>query len=223
VDGDYPVGSQLPTEEAIRHRFGVSRYTIREALQRLRRDNLVTSKPRVGTIVVYRPSTNSYVQDVMSIDNLLSWSADRYFAIDTIELEEIDAALAWTGLTLGESWLVARGFGYKSDTQIPHCKSEYFIHRDFAAVGRLLSNHRGPIFPLIEDMFGQTVVEVHQEMTATLIPPDLAKPLQVKPWSAGMNVQRSFIISDGRIAQKTFTTHNAADHNYSITLRRVSS
>src|SRR6201985_3229058 len=41
VSGVYPVGSQLPTEEELCERFSVSRYTVREALRRLREDNLV--------------------------------------------------------------------------------------------------------------------------------------------------------------------------------------
>ena len=65
VDGVYPVGSQLPTEHQLCERFSVSRYTVREALRRLRDDNLVASRPRAGTLVVPRPSSDSYVQDVV--------------------------------------------------------------------------------------------------------------------------------------------------------------
>ena len=54
VDGVYPVGSQLPTEHELCERFAVSRYTVREALRRLRDDNLVSSRPRAGTMVVPR-------------------------------------------------------------------------------------------------------------------------------------------------------------------------
>ena len=58
VDGVYPVGSQLPTEHELCERFAVSRYTVREALRRLREDNLVTSRPRAGTLVVPRPEAS---------------------------------------------------------------------------------------------------------------------------------------------------------------------
>ncbi len=48
VSGVYPVGSQLPTEEELCDRFSVSRYTVREALRRLREDNLVVFAARSG-------------------------------------------------------------------------------------------------------------------------------------------------------------------------------
>jgi GntR family transcriptional regulator len=57
VSGVHPVGSQLPTEEELCARFSVSRYTVREALRRLREDNLVSSRQGAGTVVVPpRPS-----------------------------------------------------------------------------------------------------------------------------------------------------------------------
>jgi DNA-binding transcriptional MocR family regulator len=51
VEGVYPVGSQLPTEDELCKRFSCSRYTVREALRRLREDGLVSSRPRAGTLV----------------------------------------------------------------------------------------------------------------------------------------------------------------------------
>ena len=65
VDGVYPVGSQLPTEHQLCERFSVSRYTIREALRRLRDDNLVASRPRAGTLTLF-PS--HYFHDVVPTD-----------------------------------------------------------------------------------------------------------------------------------------------------------
>src|SRR5260221_2657176 len=52
VSGVYPVGSQLPTEEELCARFSVSRYTVREALRRLRDERLVASRRGAGTTVV---------------------------------------------------------------------------------------------------------------------------------------------------------------------------
>lgn len=51
LDGEYPVGSQLPGERELSARLGVTRPTLREALQRLARDGWVTIRHGKPTIV----------------------------------------------------------------------------------------------------------------------------------------------------------------------------
>ncbi len=186
VDGVYPVGSQLPTEHQLCERFSVSRYTVREALRRLRDDNLVASRPRAGTLVVPRPSSDSYVQDVVSINDLLAFATGAQFAIESTGMSVIDDELAArTGLGSGEEWLAVKGFRRIDGAEYPVCRTEYYINRAFAGVGRLLPRHTGPIFPLIEDIFGLSIVEVRQEIAAVLISPTLAEQLSVDVGSPG--------------------------------------
>jgi GntR family transcriptional regulator len=223
VDGVYPVGSQLPTEHELCERFAVSRYTIREALRRLREDNLVSSRPRTGTMVVPRPSSESYVQHVMSINDLVAFAAGARFAIESITMVTIDDELAdRTGLKSGEQWLTVQG--YRAESSGPAlCRTEYYINRAFAAVGRLLQRHEGAVFPLIEDLFGLSIVEVHQEIAAVLIPPALAGGLAVESGAAALQVRRTYTTSDGQIAQVTINTHPASRFRHSMTMRRIKS
>src|SRR5579864_3078049 len=72
VSGIYPIGSQLPTEEELCGRFSVSRYTVREALRRLREDSLVSSRQGAGTTVVPPRPSDSFVHEVMSINDLVA-------------------------------------------------------------------------------------------------------------------------------------------------------
>ena len=222
VDGVYPVGSQLPTEHELCERFSVSRYTVREALRRLREDNLVSSRPRAGTLVVPRSSSSSYAQDVMSIDDLMAFATGARFVIDSNHMSTLDTeTAARAGLPAGEQWLVVRGFRRVDGTALPVCFTEYYINRAFAAVGRLLQRHNGPIFPLIEDMFGRSIVEVHQEISAVLVPAELAPGLQVEPGSAALELRRTYTTSDDETAQVTVNTHPASRYRHSMTMRRV--
>ena len=222
VDGVYPVGSQLPTEHELCERFAVSRYTIREALRRLREDNLISSRPRTGTLVVPRPTANSYTQDVMSINDLLAFATGAPFTIESNAMVTIDDDLAArTGLDVGSQWLAVRGYRQVDDNQAPVCKAEYYINRAFAAVGRLLQRHSGPIFPLIEDLFGVSVVEVHQEFSAVVVTPELAALLRIETGSAALEMQRTYTTSDGEVAQVTINTHPSARYRHSMTMRRV--
>lgn len=222
VDGVYPVGSQLPTEHELCERFEVSRYTIREALRRLRDDNLVASRPRAGTMVVPRPTTNSYVQDVMSINDLLAFATGAQFTIESNAMVTIDDDVAArTGLAVGEQWLAVRGHRQGEGDVSPVCRTEYYINRSFAAVGRLLQRHTGPIFPLIEDLFGVSIVEVRQEITAVVVDAGLADLLKVVPGAAALRMQRTYTTSDGEIAQVTVNTHPSDRYRHSMTMRRV--
>ena len=225
VEGVYPVGSQLPTEHELCERFAVSRYTVREALRRLREDNLVSSRPRTGTLVVPRPSSDSYVQHVMSINDLLAFATGTRFAIESVAMVTVDGELASrTGLRLGEQWLTVLGFRRQQGADPAEsalCRTEYYINRAFARVGRLLQRHEGPIFPLIEDLFGLSIVEVHQEIAAVLIDPDQAGGLDVEPGSPALRVQRTYTTSDGQVAQITINTHPASRFRHSMTMRRV--
>ncbi|MDT5015689.1 MAG: GntR family transcriptional regulator [Mycobacterium sp.] len=222
VDGVFPVGSQLPTEHELCERFEVSRYTVREALRRLRDDNLVASRPRAGTLVVPRPATNSYAQEVMSINDLLAFATGAQFAIDSNAMVTIDDVLAArTGLQAGSEWLAVRGYRRADGAAAPVCKTEYYINRAFAAVGRLLQRHSGPIFPLIEDLFGVSIVEVHQEISAVPVTPELADALNVEMGTAALEMQRTYKTSDGEVAQVTINTHPSSRYRHSMTMRRI--
>jgi GntR family transcriptional regulator len=225
VDGVYPVGSQLPTEHELCERFSVSRYTIREALRRLREDNLVSSRPRTGTLVVPRPSSDSYVQHVMSINDLLAFATGTHFAIESVAMVTLDDELAAaTGLAAGEQWLTVRGFRRTEGagpSEPALCRTEYYINRAFAAVGRLLQRHEGPIFPLIEDLFGLSIVEVHQEIAAVLIESGLAAGLDVEAGTPALQVRRTYATSDHQVAQVTINTHPASRFRHSMTMRRM--
>ncbi|MCV7378639.1 GntR family transcriptional regulator [Mycobacterium alsense] len=222
VDGVYPVGSQLPTEHQLCERFAVSRYTIREALRRLREDNLVASRPRAGTRVVPRPASSSYAQDAMSIDDLLAFASGAQLTIESNEMVTVDDDLAArSGLEAGSQWLSVRGYRQADGAPLPLCRAEYYINRTFAAVGRLLQRHTGPIFPLIEDLFGVSVAELRQEIAAVLLSPELAAGLGAEAGTAALQMRRTYRTSDGEIAQVTINTHLSSSFRYAMTMRRV--
>lgn len=222
VNGSFPVGSLLPTEEELCKRFAVSRYTVREALRLLRDDGLVSSRQGAGTLVIPPRTSDSDIHQVMSINDLLAFASDARFEISSITMIELDEKLAQrTGLKKGEEWLQVCGLRQSSNRDAPVCWTEYYINRSFAAVGRLLQRHTGPIFPLIEDLFGLSVTEVHQQISATLISSVLADTLQEDEGVAALEVRRTYVTSDDKIAQVTINTHPASRFKHSMTMRRI--
>ncbi|WP_208022206.1 GntR family transcriptional regulator [Pseudomaricurvus hydrocarbonicus] len=222
VNGVHPVGSTLPTEDALCERFSVSRYTVREALRLLRDGGLVASRQGAGTVVIPPSSSSSDIHQVMSINDLVDFATGTRFVIESTKMISIDARLASrTNLPVDSHWLEVRGYRQSEAMDTPVCWTEYYINRAYAAVGRLLQRHTGPIFPLIEDLFGVNVAEVHQQISATLLEPELARALDVEANSAALEVRRIYKAAGAEIAQVTINTHPASRFQHSMTMRRV--
>ena len=152
VDGVYPVGSQLPTEHQLCERFAVSRYTVREALRRLREDNLVSSRPRTGTLVV-PPAVVGFLCPARHVDQRSAGIRDRHPVRDRFHRHGHDRRGAGRSDRADPRRAVADRLRCapgrrREDSGVALCRTEYYINRAFAAVGRLLQRHQGPIFPV---------------------------------------------------------------------------
>ena len=223
LNGAYPVGAQIPTEDVLRERFAVSRFTVREAIRRLREEGLVSSRQGAGTIVAPPPMTDATVLNTVSIGDIVTFGNDTRLVIDAVRLLRVDAKLASRlGVERSEEWLFARGTRRgRGDT--PICAVEYYIHRDFAGIGRQVPRARGPIFQLIEDVFAVTIAEVRQEIVAVVLSPTAAAELQADPGAAALEIRRIYRLDDDRVAQITFNLHPASTYRHSMTMRRVRS
>jgi DNA-binding GntR family transcriptional regulator len=70
TQGDYGIGSLLPTESELCEKFGVSRHTVREALRKLRDLGLVTRHQGVGTRVENAEISGRYVASLNTIQDM---------------------------------------------------------------------------------------------------------------------------------------------------------
>lgn len=222
VSGVHPVGSLLPTEIELSERFSVSRHTVRAALRILRDERLVTSRQGAGTLVAPPANSESFLLEAHSINDLVAYAADMYTEIRSTQTEVIDGkAAARIGAARGQEWLVVRGLVRFKKRQTPICWSEYYIHRDFASVGRILPRHSGPIFLLIEDLFGLAITELDQNISTSTLSRNMAAELKAKAGDTSIEVRRTFRAADGTVAQISIHTHPAARFQQSIKMRRL--
>jgi len=66
VGGEFPPEATLPIDAALQERFGVSRTVLREALKALAAKNLITSRARIGTVVLPRREWSLFDPDVLA-------------------------------------------------------------------------------------------------------------------------------------------------------------
>ena len=221
VGGDYAVGSKIPTEEELAEHFTVCRHTVRAALRVLRDDGLIESRRKSGTIVVPSRASGVHLIHATSINDLAHYAAGAHFELEAMTMDPMLAEhAALIGLAVDEPWLTITGFAREQVGAVPFCFTRYYIHKDFAAIGRLVPRHSGALFPLIEDMFGQSIAEVHQNITGGVIAPAMSGTFEVEPQSASIVVSRVYHTRSRKIAQVTIDTHPASRFRHSLTMRR---
>lgn len=87
VAGEWPEGSTLPNEIDLTEKFGVSRTSLREAMQYLAAIGMVRSRTRAGTIVLPRENWN-YL-DPLVLNIMLSIGGDEAFYTSLIDARQV--------------------------------------------------------------------------------------------------------------------------------------
>ena len=222
--GLYPVGSYLPTEDRLAKDHSVSRNTIREALRKLREEKLVLSRRGSGTRVLPPQSADSNFLHAISINDFQSYSESWDFRMQLIELQKIGKGLAsWIGVSPEEEWLAVQGVSRTRGAKFPECWVEIYVHKDFAGISRLVATHPGPVFKLIEDMYGHKIAELTLEISADLVTSRLAKILEVDAGTAAIVVRRAFKTADGKVAEVALEIYPASRFRYQVNLHRADS
>ena len=222
LGGVFPVGTQLPTEEELTARFAVSRHTVRQALRQLRDDGLVASRQGAGTTVLPLGAGNSYVHEVASINDIIAFATEIRYQVDATDMIETDAVLAQRiGCPVGHRWLRIQGYRYSGEQRLPVCWTEAYIDADYAGVSRLIKRHPGPIFELIEDLYGERIAEVEQNIMGCTVPTAVAGKFEIEANATVFEVQRIYRLASGKIVEAAFSLYPVARFKSSLTLRRV--
>ena len=70
-------------------------------------------------------------------------------------------------------------------------------------------------------MFGLTVQEVEQQISATLVTKEIAEGLGVDAGEPALEVRRCYRTADAGVVQVTLNTHPASRFQHRMTIRRV--
>lgn len=221
--GTYPLGRQLPTEFELCEQFGVSRFTVREAIKQLVRMGLLSRQPRLGTRIVATTPVGGYRQ-VMGgggVTDLRQYTAETELDIDTTELVEPDSKIAkLVGARPGELWLHATGVRRTSEQPGPICFTEVFFHPAFRSISGLVGRSHTPLFMMLEQQFGEHIAKVAQEIRAVAIPAGMAKALGVEPLTPALQVTRQYINRKEQVVEVAISTHPEDRFVYSQTFQR---
>ena len=195
TQGDYGVGSLLPTETELCEKFGVSRHTVREALRKLRDLGLVSRHQGVGTRVERSEIAGRYVASLNSIQDMWRHVQDTQPSVVFKSVERKEQALFPLPEFPGdEVWqrvdvLRSRVVGKKA---LPVSLTYLYINNAFKGVVGMIDTAKVPVFALIEKKYGQKVVLVKQEIGATTLDAGAAKLLKSKVGNSALSIIRVY-------------------------------
>lgn len=219
--GRYPVGTQLPTEFALCEQFGVSRFTVREAVKRLVQMGLVVRQPRRGTTVKAQQVTQGYRQSAADVSDLYRYATDTTLVIEhseTVQIHEAQAELLEA--SPGETWLHLSGYRVAPGQPEPLCITELWIAPAFRAVRGIEGALSGAVHAAIERQFGEVITTVEQEIRAVAIGAAEARTLRVSARSPGLWVSRRYRNRQENLVELAISIHPADRFSYTTVLRR---
>ncbi|MCE4546071.1 MULTISPECIES: GntR family transcriptional regulator [unclassified Caballeronia] len=223
-DGRFAIGELLPTEAELCAKWGLSRYAVRQAIQKLCGLGLITRQAGVGTTVVAdRPQTR-YVQAMDSLSDLALYAKGTCLRVNTRSTMQADAAqAALLRCATGSKWLHLEGVRYGGEhNDEPIALVNIYVDSGYSRLTGLSKTLDKPVYTMIEEQHGIKVTRVEQQIQGLLIEGPQADLLQVKQGSAGLGIVRSYFVRD-KVIEVTTGVHPASRFSYSMSFQLTQS
>jgi DNA-binding GntR family transcriptional regulator len=216
-NGDWVVGSNLPSEAALRTSFNASRHTLRHALQTLESDGLVLRRQGVPTQVISRQKVRRFTQSFNSPIDILSYPRNTYRENIVEEFIEIDKSLSeMIGGAVGSSWYHISGIRKQRDTEQVIAWTDIYILPQFASLTSEPEHSQVMVFEQIEKKYGVRIDRAEVDVYAVSAPTNIAKKLQLKPHNPCLVIVRRYFDAQDKLFEITFTYHPEKKYIYKM-------
>lgn len=178
--GVLPTGSQLPPEERLIERFGVSRTTVRKAVENLVARGLVEIRRGKGTFVAQPKVTQELTELTGFVEDMKALGRAATAQLLDKEIVPADADVA-RQLALPSGTLVMRIRRVRFADGVAMSFDETYLPRE---IGEKIVTHDldvEPIFTLLEDRYDLPLIEAEYRLEAVSAAPAVAAALPSSP------------------------------------------
>jgi GntR family transcriptional regulator len=192
--GIWVKGGKLPSLEALVAEFGVARVTVRQAVELLARDGLVSPQQGRGTFVTAQPARGQWLKVQTSLDELAKVYSDT-----RPEIVNIDESIAAAPLRADDG-IAAERYVYMrrvhTRNRQPYCVINIYLdERIFRRHPKRFRNET--VIPLLVEM--DAIAHARQVLTIGTADVEVAQPLQVAVNAPVAEVRRVFTDAAGRV------------------------
>ncbi len=193
-DGTYQTGDMLPTEHRLMEAFGVSRHTVRQALQGLKQMGLIQAQQGKGSVIIAKANPSAYVDMIQSIEALIAKGGDldrRLILSRSVEADdELSQAFGTKkGREFTEIHLVRHS---KQGPSVPVAYLKIWVDPEFSSLARELENDGRTVAEIMKLRFGMETGSIRQSITATSLNQEVAEKLDRPAGDPALQIERLY-------------------------------
>lgn len=194
--GVWPHGDRLPSLEALMAEFDVARVTIRQAIDLLAREGLVSPQQGRGTFVTGAPNRERIINVVTTLDELARMYEDTQPRVVNIEESAGSPRLAPSEGTAAPSYTFMRRVHLREGR--PYCVINIWLdERIFRKSPQAFRNRT--VIPLLKAMKGLRIAAAHQVLTIASADTEVAGLLELPMNAPVAEVRRIFQDAAGTV------------------------
>ncbi|TFZ05086.1 GntR family transcriptional regulator [Ramlibacter rhizophilus] len=187
--GQWPRGHRLPSLEVLMEEFGVARVTVRQAIDLLAREGLLSPQRGRGTFVTGEPPRGRIINVVTTLAELA-----RVYEDTQPRVVNIDESVTEPPLSLTEGTPAAR-YAYMRRVHLrdgqPYCVIDIYLDERIFRQSPARFRSR-TVIPLLVSMPGVDIHEAHQVLTIGTADIEVAHLLEVPVNAPTAEVRRVF-------------------------------
>ena len=220
--GEYPPGSQLPSESELSRELGVSRVTVREALRVLAQENLLVKAQGRGTFVAEN------AQAAQPARTFTGYLEDLYDQLERVSVKQIEVTRI--PITDEVRSILQLGDDEKEAVRIKrtrHVDDEpyaFTINVLPLDIGEHLNEKNlksSPLVRILEEDLKIQITHAHETISAAAADTEIANSLDISFLSPLMHVRRVLYTVEEKPLQMVDSYYRGDKFRYSVHLVRV--
>ena len=219
--GQYRVGEYLCSEKELAYEFGISRLTVRRALEYVEALGLISRRRGDGTKLLASKPLIDYHYTIRSVDDLLCGRGAERIVTNLGEIvcgaalaERLESEPGTQGLHIAQH-------RNHLETGKMIVWGDVYTDRKFSGITSQISEYQGFICDLIEEEYGIAFREIQQEIRPVIIPSTICNAMALPEGSLGLEITRRYLNNQRRAVEVSINIFPEERSAYSITLSRT--
>jgi GntR family transcriptional regulator len=209
LSGGFPGADHFPTESVLCARYGVSRFTVREALRTLQNEGLIQRKRGSGTVIQPAAARGGALhQPLSNVGEILQYAKNTSVVFARNGSVTLPKKLAdEIGVNAPGRWARFHGIRTSQSDDRPIAATDAYIHPDLAAAADAIDPGGATIFRQLEMLSKLKIARVTQDIQAVPANASIAAALGVARRSPCLRILRCYCDTSGRVIEISASHH----------------